>query len=63
MRIKKMVYFTEPGERSRLDELAEKYMDESSLALAIQKFFDKDFAEAMTIAQIWLEVKRNQKSK
>lgn len=63
MRIKKMVYFTEPGERSRLDELAKKYTDESSLALAIQKFFDKDFAEAMIIAQIWLEVKRNQKSK
>lgn len=61
MRVKKVVYFTEPGERTKLDELASKYKDESSLALAIQKQFDKDFTEAMTIAQIWLEVKNNSK--
>lgn len=62
MRIKKVVFFTEPGERTRLDELATKYSDESRLALAIQETFKKDFSEAMTIAQIWLEVKTNPKN-
>lgn len=61
MLIKKVVYFTEPGERSKLDELAEKYKDESSLALEISKHFDKDFYNAMEIAQMWLEVKNKPK--
>lgn len=61
MLIKKIVYFTKPGERAKLEELVKKYSDESALALAISKEFDKDFTEAMTIANIWLEVVNNRK--
>lgn len=63
MRIKKVVYFTVPGEKTKLNELAEKYPDESALALAINREFNIEFSEAMSIAQIWLEVVKQNKNK
>lgn len=63
MFIKKVVYFTKPGEKSRLNELVAKFADnESALALAISNEFSVEFAEAMTIANMWIEVYNKKKN-
>lgn len=56
MEIKKVVYFDKPGERDKLNELAEKYKSESTLAIHVEKEFKIPFNDAMVIANIWLKV-------
>lgn len=56
MQIKKIVFFTEPGEKAKLNSLALKHTNESTLAMAIEKEFNVSFNEAITIAEIWLKV-------
>ena len=61
MQIKKMVWFDKPGEKEKLNELAEKYKNESSLATAIESNFKVSFTEAMQIASIWVHNVTNAK--
>lgn len=61
MQIKKMVWFDKPGEKEKLNELAEKYKNESSLATAIESNFKVSFTEAMQIASIWMHNVTNAK--
>ena len=56
-----MVWFDKPGEKEKLNELAEKYKNESSLATAIESNFKVSFTEAMQIASIWMHNVTNAK--